>query len=66
MGRKTAQLLKVAATYGQMHSLLQEHFKFPTSLTIAIAHYMLLLQLLLQQAVLVTCMQVCFSFHDER
>jgi hypothetical protein len=60
-GSKTAWLLNVAATCGQMHSLLQEHFKFPTSLTIANAHHMLLLQLLLQQqAVLVTCIQVLF------
>ena len=64
--KKTAQLLNVSATYGQMHSLLQEHFKFHTSLTTANAHHMLLLQLLLQQqAVLVISKHVCFSFHDE-
>jgi hypothetical protein len=46
--------------YSPIHSLLQPHFKFPTSLTIANAHHMLLLQLFLQQqAALVTCMQ-CF------
>lgn len=64
--RKTAQLLNVAVTYGQMHSLSHKHFKFPTSLAIAKAHHMLFLQMQMQQqAVLVTCMQACLSFHDE-